>query len=68
MHQMRMSTTQVSLVMLTSKKFEIEKKCENWKSHVMKTKQSAMILSQIRRRIELCLREILFGFEMNLQN
>jgi hypothetical protein len=59
MHQMRMSTTQVSSVMLRSKKMEIrEKGCENWKSRRMKTKQSAMKLSQIRRRIELCLREI----------
>jgi hypothetical protein len=34
----------------------------------MKTKESAMKLSQIRRRIELCLREIILRFEMNLQN
>jgi hypothetical protein len=32
----------------------------------MKTKQSAMKLSQISRRIELCLREIILRFEMNL--
>jgi hypothetical protein len=37
-------------------------------SRRMKTKQSAMKLSQIRRRIELCLREIILRFEMNLQN
>jgi hypothetical protein len=42
MHQMRISTTQVSSVMLRSKKLEIRKKknCENWKSRRMKTKQS----------------------------
>jgi hypothetical protein len=69
MHQMRISTTQVSSVMLKSKKLEIrKKKCENWKSRRMKTKQSAMKLSQIRRRIELCLREMILRFEMNLQN
>jgi hypothetical protein len=34
----------------------------------MKTEQSAMKLSQIRRRIELCLREIILRFEMNIQN
>jgi hypothetical protein len=34
----------------------------------MKTKQNAMKLSQIRRRIELRLREIIFRFEMNLEN
>jgi hypothetical protein len=45
-----------------------KKKCENWKSRHMKTKQSSMKLSQIRRRIELCLREIILRFEMNLQN
>jgi hypothetical protein len=37
-------------------------------SRRMKTKQSGMKLSQIRRRIELCLREIILRFEMNLQN
>jgi hypothetical protein len=39
MHQMRISTTQVSSVMLRSKKLKIRKQCENWKSHRMKTKQ-----------------------------
>jgi hypothetical protein len=67
MHQMRISTTQVSSVMLRSKKMEIRKKCENWKSRRMKTKESAMKLSQIRRRIELCMREIILRFEMNLK-
>jgi hypothetical protein len=63
MHQMRISTTQVSSVMLRSKQLEIRKKCEIWKSCRMKTKQNAMKLSQIRRRIELCLREIILRFE-----
>jgi hypothetical protein len=43
-------------------------KCENWKNHRMKNNKSAMKLSQIRRRIEICLREIIVRFEMNLQN
>jgi hypothetical protein len=34
----------------------------------MKTKQSAKKLSQILRRIELSLREIILRFEKNLQN
>jgi hypothetical protein len=34
----------------------------------MKTKQIVMKLSQIRRRIELCLREIILRFEINSQN
>jgi hypothetical protein len=39
MHQLHISTTQVSSVMLRPKKFEIrKKKCENWKSHRMKNK------------------------------
>jgi hypothetical protein len=46
MHQMRISTTQVSSVTPRSKKLEIWKKCDNWKSRRMKTKQSAMKLSQ----------------------
>jgi hypothetical protein len=44
------------------------KKIENWTSRRMKTKQCAMKLSQVHRRIELCLREIILPFEMNLQN
>jgi hypothetical protein len=42
------------------KGWKSDKKCENWKTRRMKTKQSAMKLSQICRRIELCLREIIF--------
>jgi hypothetical protein len=41
---------------------------ESWKSRWIKTKQSAMQLSQIRRTLKLCNREIIFRFEMNLQN
>jgi hypothetical protein len=67
MHQMHISNTQVSSVMLRSKKLEIQEKRDNWKSRRMITKQSAMKLSQIRRRIELCLKEIMLHcFEMNL--
>jgi hypothetical protein len=58
MHQMRISTTQVSSVMLRSKKLEIRK--QMWKLKEPK-------LSQIRRRIELCLGEIIIRFEMNFQ-
>jgi hypothetical protein len=65
---MCISTIQVSSVMFRSKKLEIRKKSENWKSRRMKTKQSAIKLSQISQRIELCLREIILRFEMNLQN
>jgi hypothetical protein len=36
---MHISTIQVSSVMLRSKKLEIPKKCENWKSRGMKIKQ-----------------------------
>jgi ERCC4-related helicase len=44
---MRISTTQVSSVVLRSKKLEIrKKKSENWKNRRMKTKKSAMKLSQ----------------------
>jgi hypothetical protein len=68
MHQMRISTTQVSSVMLKSKKLEIRKKKLKLKSRRMKTKQSVMKLSQIRRRMELYLRKIIIRFEMNLQN
>jgi hypothetical protein len=54
MHQMRISTTQIFSVILRSKKLEIRKK-QMWKLKElrMKTKQSAMKLSQIRRRIDI---------------
>jgi hypothetical protein len=45
MNQMRISTSQVSSVMLRSKELEIQKKSENCKSRRMKTKQSAMKLA-----------------------
>jgi hypothetical protein len=64
MQQMRISTTQVSSVMLRSKKLEIRKteRAVGWKPN------SAMKLSKIRRRIELCLREIILRSEINLYN
>jgi hypothetical protein len=52
MDQMRISTTQVQENVYPSDK----------------TKQSAMELNQIRRRIGLCMRDIILRFEMNLQN
>jgi hypothetical protein len=61
---MRISTNKVSSVMLRPKKFEIRKKWESFER--AGKKQSAMKLSQIRRRIELCMREIILRFEMNL--
>jgi hypothetical protein len=62
-HQMRISTNQVSSVMLRSKKL----KCETVKEQSDENqKQSAMRLSQICGRIELCLREIILRIEMNL--
>ena len=67
MHQMRISTTHVSSEMLRSKELEIRKKSENCKSRRMKTKQSTLKLSQIRRRIELCPREIILRFGKTLQ-
>jgi hypothetical protein len=52
MHQVHISTTQVSSVMLKSKKLDIQKKSENWKSLWMKTKHCTMKLSKIRLRID----------------
>jgi hypothetical protein len=78
MHQTRISTNQVSSVVLGPKKLEIrEKNCENCKRAEKKppttttkttTKYCAMKLSQICRRTELSVREIIPRFEMNLQN
>jgi hypothetical protein len=65
MHQVHILTNQVSSVMLSLKELEIRKKIKTVKES-LKTKQSAMKLSQIRRRIELCMREIILPFEMNL--
>ena len=44
------------------KSWTSEKKGKNLMSRRMKTKESAIKLSQIRRRIELCLREIILLF------
>jgi hypothetical protein len=66
MHQMRISTNQVSSVVLRPKKFEIRKMVVKTVKQPKKTKYYTMKLSQIRRRIELCMREIVLRFEMNL--
>ena len=60
MHQMRISTTQVSSVMLRLKKLEIREKKVQIVKEPIKPKQSAMKLSQICGRIDLCMREISF--------
>jgi hypothetical protein len=44
------------------------KKCEICKRAEKKPKQCAMKFSQIRRRIELCMRENILRFEMNSKN
>ena len=60
MHQMRISTNEVSSVVLEPKKLEVEKKnCEKCKEPKEKP-YCAMKLSQVRRRKELCMREISF--------
>jgi hypothetical protein len=65
MHQMHISTNQVSSVVRRPKKLEIRKIVKTVKEP--KTpKYCAMKLSQIRRRIELRMREIILRFEMNL--
>ena len=59
MHQMRISTNEVLSVVLEPKKLEVEKKTlKSVKSR--KKSYCAMKLSQIRRRKELCMREISF--------
>jgi hypothetical protein len=63
MHQMRISTTYVSSVMLRSKNWNL-KYYDN--KYPKKSKQSAVKWNQIRRRIELCMREMILCFEMNL--
>jgi hypothetical protein len=53
-------------VVLGPKKIESwGKNCEKYK-RAEKNKYYAMKLNQIRRRIELCMREIILRFEMNL--
>jgi hypothetical protein len=67
MHQMRISTNQVSSVVLGSKELEIRKIVKTVKEPKKKTnKYCAMKLSQICRRIELSMREIILRFEMIL--
>jgi hypothetical protein len=65
---MRFWTTQVSSVMLMSKKLEIRKKNVKTERAVGRKPNSVMKLSQIRQRIEICLRDLSLRFEMNLQN
>jgi hypothetical protein len=64
MHHMHISTYKVSSVVLRPKKNGNPKNCEKCK-RAEKTKYTAMNLSQIHRRIELCMREIILRFEMN---
>jgi hypothetical protein len=40
-------------------------KCYDWKDPKKKPKQNAMKYRKIRRMIELCMREMIFRFEMN---
>jgi hypothetical protein len=73
MHQMRILINQVfktNHVMLRQKKLEIREKKKSTGNLKKNSKKSngAMKLSQIHRRIELCLREIILRFEMNLWN
>jgi hypothetical protein len=63
MHQMCISTNEVSSVVLWLKKLEIRKIVKTVR--VEQTKYCAMKLRQLRRRIELCMREITLRFEMN---
>jgi hypothetical protein len=69
MHQMHILTTFKSLQSSTQAEkvgnLKKKKKCENC-IRAEKTKYCAMKLSQIRRRIEPCMREIILRFEMNL--
>jgi hypothetical protein len=65
MHQMRISTIQDSSVMLRPKKLAIRKNVKPVKEPT-KTKTESIKLSQIRQRIDICMREIILLFEMNL--
>jgi hypothetical protein len=58
------ASTQVSSVVLRPKKLKSKKNLKTVKEP--KNKYCAWKLSQIRRRIELCMREIILLFEMNL--
>jgi hypothetical protein len=65
MHQMLISNNQVFSVVIRPKSWKSEKQIENSK-RAEKTKYCTMKLSQIRRSIELCMREIIHRFEKNL--
>jgi hypothetical protein len=60
MHQMRISTTGTQAEKVGNPKNIVKTVYEK------KNKYYAMKLNQIRRRIELCMREIILRFEMNL--
>jgi hypothetical protein len=62
MHQMSISTNQVSLVVLRPQKLEIRKKKIKKGKRAKKAKSLAMKLNQIGRRIELCMREMIVSF------
>jgi hypothetical protein len=65
-HQICISATEVSSGIFRSKKLKIRKiKGENWESSRMKTKQSAINLSQIHLKIYVCLKDTILCFEMN---
>jgi hypothetical protein len=63
MHQMRISTTDAQV-----EKVENPEKMWKLKEPPDENQQSAMKVSQIRRRIDLCLTEIILRFDINLQN
>jgi hypothetical protein len=65
MHQMRISTNDVSSEMLRPKQLEIGN--ISIKIRKEKQKQNAVKLSQTLRRIELCVRKMILRFEMNLK-
>jgi hypothetical protein len=62
------STTHVSSVMLRTKKLQILNKMWKLKEVSDKNQRECHEMSQIGQRIELCMREIAFCFEMNIQH
>jgi hypothetical protein len=66
-YQLYISTNQVSSVVLSTDRKSWKSENENCES-AKKPKYCAMKLNQICRRIELCMREIILRFEMNLWN
>jgi hypothetical protein len=68
MHQMRISTTQVSSVMLRSKKLEILEKMWKLQEPSEENQTECHEIEPNLSKIELCMREIILRFEMNLQN